>query len=760
MKSIHQPRTRFGIQTRILASLLAFGMLPAGLMAVIGHWMMARTALWTASQELADSAERIALSTNDRLRRALRTIDEVSSEIAPLLARTQPTARTTSLETRMREIADSPVTTHLRSANVPPLRSFRGVIVCDTLGSVVGAIGGLSTTECANEQWFKSVLQGGRGTVYIGRPTATATGVEVEIAVPVLDQLTLRPVGAMLGRFDFTDVIEMLDDAAFNSGGAAALLTASGDILVGPSDSRLDRSRITDILAPYHPTSHTGPGLTGKSVVAGIALVPSTRRSIPNDTTPQGWSVWVERNQADILAPTHRFGRNAVLLILLTAVLVIVVGTTLSSGITRPLRELRDNAHAIGTGKLDARIHLKTGDEIETLAADFNRMAERLAESYRSLENRVRTATAELAREKDSLQAIISALGEGLMVIDTERRIVLWNRAAEAMTGYPAEETIGRHCASILWTGSTDKPDICSTDCPALRAFAERRPIARRDLNTYIQTKSGDRLPVSYTASPLYDEHERIRGCVVVLHDVSQEKQIDELKTDMISLVSHELRTPLSAIIGFAELLQDASTSPSDREEFLRIIINEGRRMAGLVEDFLTISRIEAGRFELQLTDTDLRAIVDSVIGLLSRQYPNHELVNELPADLPHVQADANRIERVVANLLSNAIKYSPNGGRVRVWGRDIGDKIEVAVSDQGIGIRPEDIPKLFRRFQRVNREATPDVTGTGLGLSICKSIITEHGGTIRVESEYGRGSTFYFTLPKSGPAKRPPSSI
>jgi two-component system sensor histidine kinase VicK len=203
-------------------------------------------------------------------------------------------------------------------------------------------------------------------------------------------------------------------------------------------------------------------------------------------------------------------------------------------------------------------------------------------------------------------------------------------------------------------------------------------------------------------------------------------------------------------------MLLDPKLPEEKRRTFAEIIAREGRRLERLVQDFLTLSRIEAGRFELELSKVDVRAVAEDIVRLESEHQKNHTLENRLPESFPEIVADRERLKRVLYNLVSNAIKYSPDGGKVTITGRARDSEVDISVTDEGIGIREQDLDRLFKRFERVNREATPNVSGTGLGLSICASIVGKHGGRIAVESEYGRGSTFTVTLPTSGPSPEP----
>ncbi len=763
--------------------MLVLGVVPAVLLSLLGHFIMTRAASDAAGQRLEEMATSIADEVDVVFKRltqgvsdlavqnlAVRRIVEEANGIYATMDSASAERYVWALSREWqsdsarigRDLIYNRVSGELKRFRQRNPEMFDRLLVTDSMGIVIGATTLPSRIDLSDQPWWQAAYNRGGGAVYVGNLATEANAYLMNIAIPVLDENQTRTLGVVRVLANVSEIGELVEDVDIGATGFATLLSTYGDILISPigrpgfaptiTGDRLRR------LTTHYPTYFHGRGLAGSvEAVVALAPVPSTRSTSPTNLGGAGWTVSVEQSKTEILAPVHQFGRAAVFILLLSGAAVLVVGLFLSERITRPLRNLRDGAHRIGSGDLDLRLSLRTGDEIEELAADFNTMAEKLQASYRGLEDKIRVATAQLAREKESLQAIVTALGEGLMVVDTDRRIVMWNRAAERITGYDTAEVFGRPCAEILQTGTEEGDATCETGCPVASCLVDRRPVFGHDMSHFIVNREGDRVPVSYTASPLFDEEDRSRGCVVVLRDITREKEMDRLKSSMISTVSHELRAPLTPIIGFAEMLERSDLKPEKRREFLGIIIREARRLSDLVDQFLTLSRIESGKFELHLEATDIRRIVDDIVTIESSQHPEHRLRSEIPRDFPAFRADPDRIKRVMYNLVSNAIKYSPDGGAVTIAARVDDGFVEVSVSDEGIGIRREDLGKLFDRFQRVNRAATPTVTGTGLGLSICRGLVEEHGGTVRVDSEYGKGSTFIVRLPVDGPPEPPP---
>jgi two-component system phosphate regulon sensor histidine kinase PhoR len=242
-------------------------------------------------------------------------------------------------------------------------------------------------------------------------------------------------------------------------------------------------------------------------------------------------------------------------------------------------------------------------------------------------------------------------------------------------------------------------------------------------------------------------------GKCALFTDISHLKQLDRMRMDLISFVSHELKNPIASLQGSCGLLHDRLDIEDERTaRLLEIATRQSRRMQYLVQDFLDLSRIEAGQ-ELALRWSeigDLEELITGAIALCRDVGEEHELGVAVDETTPTLHADRNKIEAVLINLIENAVKYSPGGGEVLVRARPVDDEILVEVEDEGVGIRQEDIPKLFRSFQRIHDETYGEVSGTGVGLYICQHIIEAHGGHIEVESTWGEGSTFRIHLPRN----------
>ena len=741
--------------------------------AVLGHLAMTRAAIDSAGERLLGVSTDLAADIDSRIRELVRSAGQLCTQSSSFLesvaavsgsARPDGSAAARSIErvtrlwaadsTRMtREILNSGVSRELTRAQAEMPVLYERMIVTDLDGIILGAT---EAVACPVVDPYKHRPEiPGRSA----KPRSELNYVEehdaLEVVVPIPGADKTAPIAVFRGYSSMMDIAQSIEDTEVGVTGFSLLLSNTGRVLAAPLSAPIVSDTVSSGRAAHLDVQFpvwyrgTGTGTKHGSVVA-LAPVSSTPTAGPSSLAGMAWIVSTEQREAEVLAVPSQFSRTAFIVVLLTGALVMIVGLFLSDRIVEPLRRLRDGAKRIAAGNLDLELKLTTGDEIEELAHEFTAMAEKLSRSYRGLEDKVRQATSELAHKNESLEATLAAMAEGLMVLSSDHRILLWNHAAEVITGYAADQAIGRNCEELLKPVSERGKKVSDEVCPIDMLAGLDQSWEHLNLEAEITTRDGSHLPVSITSSLLAGS--QTKGCVVVLRDISKEKELDRIKSDMISMVSHELRTPLGPLIGFAELLQDTDLPEDKRRRYLNIIIEQGRRLSGLVDNFLTLSQLEAGKFELDLQETDLHSICLEVIAIETSHNPKHDLVNDIQRDFPRIRADAHRIKRVIHNLVSNAIKYSPNGGTIRIWGKDLGSAIEVSVTDQGVGIREKDLHKLFERFSRVHRDSLPDVTGTGLGLSICKTIVEEHGGSIRVDSEYGNGSTFTIQLPKSGP--------
>ncbi|MHB9111268.1 MAG: PAS domain-containing sensor histidine kinase [Thermoleophilia bacterium] len=349
----------------------------------------------------------------------------------------------------------------------------------------------------------------------------------------------------------------------------------------------------------------------------------------------------------------------------------------------------------------------------------------------------------EVLHEKEKTGAVLASVADGVYVVDISGHIILWNRAAEVITGYTAEEMIGKDCYGSGSGDESESSPFCATAASVSEGFSST------GYEVLISGKSGDRMWLSVSAAPIRDTDGVITGIVHVFRDISEYKEIDRVKSDFVATVSHELRTPLTSILGFSKTLlrTDASFSDASRQSFLLEIVREGERLARLIEDVLSVSRIEAGNMRLDLKPVVAAPTVNQVVKSVARMTSIHEFVIDVPEDLPRVNADPDKLYQVLLNLVVNAIKYSPDGGPITVTASRSGTNVLFGVRDEGVGISSEHLPHVFERFYRAAL-GKGAAAGTGLGLYVSKSLLEQMGGRIWVDSEFEKGSRFFFELP------------
>jgi two-component system phosphate regulon sensor histidine kinase PhoR len=396
-----------------------------------------------------------------------------------------------------------------------------------------------------------------------------------------------------------------------------------------------------------------------------------------------------------------------------------------SRGFTKPIKEMALTAKKIRDGDLGARIFIKSKDELGELSGTLNEMARELQKSFLNLSS-----------EREELQGIISAMVEGLVVLDRNGKVVLSNKSfIDILDISPDTSIIEKRYWEILQ--STDFNELVKS------AFATDTPQSR-------EIRIGEKI---YWGNGILISKEQDKKTVVVLHDITEIKRLERVKADFVANVSHELKTPLTSIKGFVESLQDgAMNDPEKSARFLSIISRHTDRMNKIISDLLQLSQIESKAFELKIEPFSVKELVEEVISTLRRsaEEKSQRLEVNVYSDDQRVLGDKYRIGQALTNLVDNAIRYTPEKGEIKVESRDKGEFVEIGVIDNGMGIPQSDLPRIFERFYTVDKGRSREVGGTGLGLSIVKHIIEAHGGRVYVKSELSKGSKFSFTLKKA----------
>lgn len=352
----------------------------------------------------------------------------------------------------------------------------------------------------------------------------------------------------------------------------------------------------------------------------------------------------------------------------------------------------------------------------------------------------------------------MAATSEGILITDPAQPgnpITFVNAGFERMTGYAAAEAIGKGLDLLAGADTT-----AAAKDKLFQAITECRPVT---VEMQASAKDGRPFWTRLVLTPVRDDQDRPANFVAILSDISPQKEAERMKNEFVSTVSHELRTPLTSLRGFAELMLEREYTPEKQRKFIQIIHKESTRLSNLINDFLDVQRMEAGRQEYAFSKVPVGPLLADAAGMFRPTSQVHQFEVECDESLPEVRADVDRIRQVTTNLVSNAVKFSPAGGRITLAARRDPahpDMALISVTDSGIGIPAEAIGKLFEKFYRVDNTATRKIGGTGLGLSIVRQIIDAHGGRIWVESQFGSGSTFLFTLPLFAPTVRTSAAI
>jgi PAS domain S-box-containing protein len=341
-----------------------------------------------------------------------------------------------------------------------------------------------------------------------------------------------------------------------------------------------------------------------------------------------------------------------------------------------------------------------------------------------------------LKESEEHFRALSETSPTGVGVTSADGVILYVNPAYEYILGYEHAELIGTK-ASDLYLNPEDRSSWRST-------MKEKGAV--RNIEIRLKRKDGALVWVLVNASPfVYKGKQAVMGTI---QDITELKKIDNMKDEFIGMVSHELRTPLTIVTGAIHTAMLEGLPPEELPSLLQEAASGVDSLAGILDNLLELSRYQANRLNLSVEPTNIKQVIDDVVGQLKGKSPIHQLTVDVPEQLPAMQADKMRVERIVYNLTENAIKYSPKGGEVKITGRRDGDSLTISVRDQGMGISSEDQSRLFQPFQRLEKSMQQGIKGLGLGLVVCQRLVEAHHGRIWVESELGKGSTFYFSIP------------
>ena len=649
----------------------------------------------------------------------------------------------------------------------------------------------------ATSEAFKQARQGKSyfGRVYFVRGSEPY----MTIAVPI-ERFAGDVIGVLQAEVNLKYIGDVVSGLTIGKAGYAYVISGSGELIAHPDISLvLQRRNIREVAAVRAAfdkaradqglAAIVAPNIQGKQVLSSYALIPWL-----------DWAIIIDRPVEEAYEALYASMRRTSVLFLIGLGMALIASFVLARRVVYPLRRLREGVERIGVGDLGYRLDIKTGDEIEVLAEEFNKMTEQLQESYRTLEQKVEDRTRELTESLEQQ----TATGEILRVIassPTDIQPVLDAVAESAARLCDAEDAVifrvfGDQHQRVAKHGSIPAPDFpvpITRGFPGGRAIIERQTIHIDDLETVLDTEYPDVKAIqkeigqrTVLATPLLREGVAIGAIVIRRLEVRpfNDKQIALLKTfadqaviaienvrlfqeiqeknaqleaankhksQFLANVSHELRTPLNSIIGFTRIVLRRTEGKIDalQKENLQKVLISADHLLNLINELLDLAKIEAGRMEAFAEtfklDEVIRVATTTVEPLLRNG--NVKLVTEIAADIPPMKTDRDKLKQCVLNLLSNAVKFTEKGEiKVAAW-RDDG-LLKLTVSDTGIGMNQEAQKYIFDEFRQADMSSTRKYGGTGLGLAIVKKFINLMGGDIVVESEVGKGSRFTITLP------------
>ncbi|MEV2966792.1 cell wall metabolism sensor histidine kinase WalK [Paenibacillus larvae] len=448
-------------------------------------------------------------------------------------------------------------------------------------------------------------------------------------------------------------------------------------------------------------------------------------KPIGSDVRPVG-AVYIVSSMEELYKTMTSINQILIVGTAIALALTGVLGVTLSSTITKPIKEITRQVTAAAEGKFDQQVKVYGKDEISQLGHTFNFMMNRLKEALSINEE-----------EKEKLSSILANMNDGVIATDDSGRVIVMNRRAKQILQVKEEQWFGKPLSRLLGISQEIVTEY-----------------SQHENTTLLELKldEDEKIWVRVTFTPIHRRGEGITGSIAVLQDVTEQEKLERSRKEFVANVSHELRTPLTTIKSYLEALGDgAIEDPQLSERFLGVTRNETERMIRLVTDLLHLSRLDSNQATLVKTPTNISDMLEEVADRFAVQSRQRKIRIDVSVDarVGSISIDRDKIDQVLDNLLSNAIKYTADEGIVRIQANRLDhDWVEISVEDTGIGIPKKDLSRIFERFYRVDKARSRNMGGTGLGLSIAREIVKAHGGSIQLESEYNVGTRVSFTLP------------
>jgi two-component system phosphate regulon sensor histidine kinase PhoR len=355
-----------------------------------------------------------------------------------------------------------------------------------------------------------------------------------------------------------------------------------------------------------------------------------------------------------------------------------------------------------------------------------------------------------MARDKTLSEQAFEQFPQALVIVDRQATVLSLNPIAERLTGWARGDAVGRPAADILEVRTETGVNLCAPNGALRRALRLGTQIDTHFAYLFRLRTTDEPVRVAYSVTPLRMNGRNPGGAVVIIHDVTPELETIEARDALMLAASHELKTPLTTLKGLSELLLDFDLSEGQRRELLQDLHGQADRMERLIGDIMAVSRIDSGRVSVDFSRVDVASVVQHVCDEIRPMLKGRSLKSRIAEDIPAIMGEARKLHQILVNLLTNAIKYSEPGTQITLSARSDQSVVRFEVSDQGVGIRKEHIPRLFEKFYRADDPAVRRTSGTGLGLYIVRSLVTMLGGQVHVRSRHGKGSVFVVTLPRA----------
>ncbi len=756
-------RLRMGLRWQLVLLFLLVSLIPLLIVAYLMHWFGTRglrggveSRLIELAQDRVDLADRVI---NDQLRRL--PVRSISQKVAP----TNNDNSLSALKSAYEDLSNS----------VTPLERRVGengqIIITNRNQQVIFATDERLLFQKIDEPWWHKAYNNGLGYELIGDvqyDTETQQHA-LPITLPILPAPRESKVGGVLRIIPpLPKLPEVID---FNKEGIEiCLFDEFGQLICAPPDSghnfgetiEMSRAAMDAINAgdEYYGSDMEGEtDAQGEHRIYGWARTKkweprdpeeqnfAPRRSLYSQLRGQNftnWRVLVSIPTSSAFKVMTEFTKGILWFTLISCLVVIAIALVVSQRIVRPIRQVTGAARAIGRGEFDQEIPVTGSNEVGILAEEFNSMRWNL-----------KSAVGKLTEEEKKMTAIVNSIAEGLILLDSSDRVLHINPAAERLLNLSVDN-IDKDITEIIQNDELlhifeDNQRQISLNKPTEQIPSKNEETSFTSEVTLIH--HDEKLVLRTIASPFLDEHGLTLGTVYLFEDITREKEIDQMKSDFISLVSHELRTPLTSIIGFVSFILDGKAGAiNDRQRnSLARVQRQSKRLAALINDLLDISRIESGRIQMEQESISILEIVTQRIEEIRPQADEKSIRLALtaPESVPTILGDEARMGQVFTNLIGNAIKFTPDNGEVSVKIEVDGNLLHVEVIDTGPGIPAEERQKIFDKFYQLSDISTRQQGGSGLGLSITKSIVEAHGGKLWIDDgNQGKGSNFQFVLP------------